>query len=62
MSSEVLSKKLQTVDFGRFLFIYLLGRNVDYFSYKRILDFMVEEERNNEEGNSVQRCLKTRLT
>ena len=29
---------LDKMDFGRFLFLYLLAQNVDYFTFKEILD------------------------
>ena len=33
-----LDKKIGNLDFGQFLFLYFLGRNVDYNVYKEILD------------------------
>ena len=29
---------LDRMDFGRFLFLYLLAQNIDYFTFKGILD------------------------
>ena len=29
---------LDKMDFGRFLFLYLLAQNIDYFTFKGILD------------------------
>lgn len=54
------------MEFGKFLFIYLLGRNVEFFAYKRILDLIVELDQEdqpyiNEEpskrGSNLQRQL-----
>ena len=33
-----LKSALDQMDFGRFLFLYLLAQNVDYFTFKSILD------------------------
>jgi hypothetical protein len=33
--NEALDRKVGKLDFGQFLFLYLLGRNVDYSVYKR---------------------------
>ncbi|TRY71650.1 hypothetical protein TCAL_03129 [Tigriopus californicus] len=41
-SNENLQKKIENMEFGKFLFIYLLGRNVEFFAYKRILDLIAE--------------------
>ena len=30
--------------FGKFLFLYLLGRNVEYFVYKQVLDATLESD------------------
>ena len=32
------------MDFGKFLFLYLLGRNVEYLVYRRVLDAVVEAD------------------
>jgi hypothetical protein len=36
--------------FGKFLFIYLLGKNVDFFTYKRILDITIANNEDNNDG------------
>ena len=35
---------LATMEFGKFLFLYLLGRNLEYFVYKQVLERTLEEE------------------
>ena len=37
-SEERLSATLEKMDYGKFLFLYLLAQNVDFFTFKRILD------------------------
>ena len=37
-SKEEILSKLAKMDFGKFLFLYMLGRNIDYFIFKIILD------------------------
>ena len=37
-SEERLSLTLERMEYGKFLFLYLLAQNVDYFTFKRILD------------------------
>ena len=41
------------MEFGKFLFLYLLGRNVDYFAYKRILDLVLNDDDCNGNGNNA---------
>ena len=33
-----MSATLEKMDYGKFLFLYLLAQNVDFFTFKRILD------------------------
>ena len=33
-----MKRTLDRMDFGRFLFLYLLAQNIDYFTFKGILD------------------------
>ena len=37
------------MDFGKFLFLYMLARNTEYFVYKAILDKVMEENDNSDE-------------
>lgn len=30
------------MEFGKFLFLYLLGRNLEYFAYKQILELVMD--------------------
>jgi len=41
-SSDRLRAEIERMHFGKFLFLYLLGRNVDFYVYKRVLDAAVE--------------------
>jgi hypothetical protein len=49
-SSDRLRHQIETMPFGKFLFIYLLGKNVDYFTYKRILDIAIANNEDNDDG------------
>ena len=44
------------MEFGKFLFLYLLGRNVDYFVYKRILDNVIDEDDDEDEKDGEPRA------
>ena len=44
------------MEFGKFLFLYLLGRNVDYFVYKRILDNVIDENDDEDEKDGEPRA------
>lgn len=35
-----MSQRIEEMSFGQFLFLFLLGKNVDYFVYKAILDMV----------------------
>ncbi len=50
-SSRANKRRLEKMDFGKFLFLYLLGRNVDYFAYKQILDLVLKEQEEEEESD-----------
>ena len=39
-----MKQSLATMEFGKFLFLYLLGRNVEYFVYKQVLDATLDSE------------------
>ena len=44
-SEERLSATLEKMDYGKFLFLYLLAQNVDFFTFKRILDQALLQQR-----------------
>ena len=47
-----LDKALNKYDFGQFLFLYFLGRNVDYSTFKAILTAIAGEQKETEEVQS----------
>ena len=49
-----LDRALNKYDFGQFLFLYFLGRNVDYSTFKAILTAIAGEQKETEEVQSVQ--------
>lgn len=38
------------MEFGKFLFLYLLARNTEYFVYKSILDRVMRDEAKDDSG------------
>ena len=39
-----LNEKISSLNFGQFLFLYFLGRNVDYNTYKKILEGLADKK------------------
>ena len=35
---EMLRKRIETMEYGKFLFLFLLSNNIDFFTFKIILD------------------------
>ena len=52
MRQTNLDKALNKYDFGQFLFLYFLGRNVDYSTFKAILTAIAGEQKETEEVQS----------
>merc|ERR1739838_143744 len=46
-------RKIASLNFGQFLFVYFLGRNVEYNTYEEILKALPKKENNPEPSEGV---------